>query len=962
MFLSMSRRRFHCWVIFACAGWVVVATAHAADDSVVEAHRLLQRGKYAEAVEAYEQLKADKPITASLGIARCLVSQGKVDEGLKVLNDALKPAPKDADLLAAVAQIHFDRGKYDLADRAIAAALKQDAEHLLARWLHAERLRVDGKLDDADVAYKLFVDYYNEHDVEQADDLRIVGLAAANFARWNKLSDQFSFLVNDLLPDALAADENYWQAHYEAGRLYLEKYNESEARKEFQAALKINPNAAEVYAAAAELALQKYDLDDARRAAELALDINPSLLAAHLAQADVHVANLSFADALKSLENALPLHPLSELTLGRLAGVYAILDGLPSSGPKDGDQTRFTKLLKQVSDRNSHCGEFFFALGSTFDLARRYPLAAHYYRESVERMPQLVAAHGSLGMTYMRLGEEVAAKQWLDESFDRDPFNARVSNSLKVLEVLESYAIVETEHFILKFDRGHDELLIRYAARYLEEDVYPQLCKQYDFQPQGKSLFEVFNRARNTGGHGWFSARMVGLPFVGTVGACAGKMVALASPNDMPKKYNWARVLKHEFVHVLNLQQTDFCIPHWYTEALAVESEGGVRPPSWETMLLERVPKGDTFNLDTINLGFVRPKSGEDWQMAYCQAQLYAQYMVATYGADALAKMLKAYGDHLTTREAIKRCFDVEQDEFEKGYSEHLKKLVAGFGGKAKKSSHDPAALMRSLAADPKNPDLMVEAAVLRLGAEDYAQARKLADAALKIKPDHRLANYVLARVRRVVGEDDEARKLFEVALDRDQPDARVIRALAEMCVEAAEHDRAAELYELAAKHDPHNIEWTKSLARIHIIAKNHDKLRGVLEKLAAADPDDLVIRKKLAQMALSSDDFKSARRWAMESLWIDVHDVAAHRMLIDAARGLGDHADVAFEYEALVRLDGKDLELRLALAEAYVASGKPDKAKEALKALLERSADHEAAKKLLEKLEKNKSTEGKAS
>jgi hypothetical protein len=36
---------------------------------------------------------------------------------------------------------------------------------------------------------------------------------------------------------------------------------------------------------------------------------------------------------------------------------------------------------------------------------------------------------------------------------------------------------------------------------------------------------------------------MVGLPSVGTVGACAGKIVAMASPNEMEQKFNWAQVL-----------------------------------------------------------------------------------------------------------------------------------------------------------------------------------------------------------------------------------------------------------------------------------------------------------------------------------------------------------------------------------------------------------------------------------
>ena len=101
-------------------------------------------------------------------------------------------------------------------------------------------------------------------------------------------------------------------------------------------------------------------------------------------------------------------------------------------------------------------------------------------------------------------------------------------------------------------------------------------------------------------------------------------------------------------------QQTEFNIPHWYTEALAVESEGFPRPQEWNKMLLERVPaRSKLLNLDTINLGFIRPKEPDDRQMAYCQAQLYARYMLKRFGPDALIKMLDAYRRGLTTDRAI---------------------------------------------------------------------------------------------------------------------------------------------------------------------------------------------------------------------------------------------------------------------------------------------------------------------
>jgi tetratricopeptide (TPR) repeat protein len=171
---------------------------------------------------------------------------------------------------------------------------------------------------------------------------------------------------------------------------------------------------------------------------------------------------------------------------------------------------------------------------------------------------------------------------------------------------------------------------------------------------------------------------MVGLPFVGTVGACAGNVVAITSPNDLPKKFNWARVLRHEFVHVVTLQQTHFAIPHWYTEALAVRLEGGPRPAAWNVVLVERAKAGTLLDLDSLNLGFIRPKNQDEWALAYCQAELYAEYMVARYGEDSLVKLLEAYADNLATDAAIRRSFGVEIVDFEKGYREYVGGVVSG--------------------------------------------------------------------------------------------------------------------------------------------------------------------------------------------------------------------------------------------------------------------------------------------
>jgi tetratricopeptide (TPR) repeat protein len=728
---------------------VLAATSlHAAEPSLAEARRLFLTGSYSEASEIYSRLVDREPVVGTLGSARCLEAVGKDDKAVELLKEASKKNDAAGEIHAELARLALKKGDYNQAESEAQAAtglLKDTPASAQAKWVLAELCCRAGRLDDAERYYKGLVELYNAQDeIKDADALRYVGLGAAQYARWNRLSDQFHFLVNELYPEIVKFDANYWPAHYEAGLLYLEKFNEPEAAREFKAALAINPNAAEVHAALAALALQSYELTDAHASIKRALEINPRLLWAHQLQADVQLANFEPGDAVITLQQALRLNPLDEQTLGRLAAAYVGIDGLPKDGKLAG--TRLGSLIDDVTARNSHAGEFFESLADGLDQLRRYPDAVRFYREAVDRMPRLVGPRGKLGLIYMRLGDEVKADKLLRESFDIDPFNVRVSNTLKVLEVLAGYSALETEHFVIKFDRAHDELLAQYAAKYLEEEVYPKLVKKFGFRPEEKSLFEIFSRAKNTDGHGWFSARMVGLPYIGTVGACAGRMVAMQSPNDARQKFNWARVLRHEFVHVVNLQQTHFNIPHWLTEALAVQNEDFPRPPQWNDLLKERISKANLYSLDTINTGFIRPKSSDDWTLAYCQAELYAEYMLNRFGDDALAKMLAAYADNANTRTAIHRSFGIDQADFEHGYSEYLQKIVAGAGqgGDERDLFHSNAGrdTVKSLKAEARaaleaHDDAKLATRLERLAAldpDDITMRKKLAQISLKGK------------------------------------------------------------------------------------------------------------------------------------------------------------------------------------------------------------------------------------
>ena len=426
----------------------------------------------------------------------------------------------------------------------------------------------------------------------------------------------------------------------------------------------------------------------------------------------------------------------------------------------------------------------------------------------------------------------------------------------------------------------------------------------------------------------------------------------MASPRGLEKPFNWARVLKHEVSHVITLQQTHFQIPHWYTEALAVQCENYPRPQIWNQLLIERVPARELLNLDNINLAFARPKTQLEWQMAYCQSELYAEYMQDRFGADSLARLLDAYRDGLTTTEAVEKTFQVTKSDFESAYVEHLKKVASGLRAGPAEQPMTFAELERAYAAEPDNPDVAARLAGEYLKRRNYPKVRELAMKATQLKKNHALGCYMLARLNMLVGETDRAREVLEPALDRDNPDARVLELLADIKIRAEQHDEARSLYELGRKFYPADSKWVAGLARVALITHNREALRDGLEQLSLLDADDPSPRKKLASMAAEDEDWERAARFAWMTLHIDVADVEAHTTLADARAAMQKWPEAVDEYKVIRGLRPNDRTVSLKLARALREAGERDEAIETVKELLSKDPENGEARELLKELE----------
>ena len=855
-------------------------------DPLAEARQRLQRGNYAEARAAFEAQAKDAKLAvrAAVGIAAAWRAEGEYSRALTALEDALKANAGHPDLLAARADLFYALGKWDDALKDADAAIAKQEKHFLAKWVRVQIIRDKGDLPTADKDVRWFVREYTEasnadRPITDPDTLLVIGQAGTENARWHNLANQFRFILTDIYGDALKADPDCWQAESLAGRMLLEKHNRPEALDAFDKAIKINPKAVEALVGKGIAALQTFDLKEAERLAEQALKVNPKHPAALRLKADVLRIGGDFASAERLLTAAKLINPRDEATLARLAACHFTMQ----------KPDAFAAVVKEVEAFDTKPATFYADLAECLEERKQYAKAEEFYRKATELRPMVPAPRAGFGMLLLRQGKEAEAQPILDAAFKADPFNIRVSNSLKVLKHLDGYQTVETAHYVLKFDPKTDKVLAAFLADYLEQ-THADLKRQFNYEPPGKVLVEVFATRE------MFSGRTIALPSLPDMaaGACSGRLITLPSPRAQGgRPYNWARVIRHELTHAFNLIQTDFQVPHWLTEGLAVRNEGGDRPPAWMAVLRDKYAAGQLLDLDNITLAFVRPRTEEDWALAYCQALLYVEYLTKTHGEAAVGKLLEAYRSGNATATILKQSLGVEQAAFEAGYRQYVEDVVKGGG--PRRRAEKPLTFPELEAAnkkDPDDPDIAARLAGEYLRRNKPADALKLADAALAKEKGHALASVVKARLLSKEKKDAAARAVLEEAEKENPDDPRVLLALGRVYIEAKQLDDAAKLYERGRKSTPLDGDWLTELARIYNTLGKNPELIAVLTEMAARDPDDVPVRLKLAKIAAEAGKHAEAERFAREVLFIDVLNPDARGLLIDALKAQNKTAD----------------------------------------------------------------------
>jgi len=859
-----------------------------------EAFLQLRSGEYDEAISAFRQLAATEAAapagvteaaqeSAHMGYVMALAEVGRYEEAIEVgaqASDALslRLANTIGEVLFKVGRLdearqHFDRSwRGGAPDRHVARL-----NRAILEWTYGDRKEALREFDT-------FIDLYNDGATLSWRDLTAIATAVRH------LGIRDPQLFKDALrayDEAIAADSGNLDARVLLGELFLEKFDGTEADASLKAALARNPNHPGALLAMART-MEFNGTIGVIDQVKAVLEINPNLVEGRVFKAWLHLAVQNHKEARTELEAALEVNPVSLEALSALAASHYLL----------GETSDYEEIRDRVLELSPGYGDLYNDIAELSVKSRKYHDAADLAAEAIATDPQSWRAYGILGANQLRLGQMDEGRASLDVAFEGDPYNARIFNSLTLLDSFEHFEVLDEDP---RFEYVLHEREAQVLAPYVEQiatEALESLIERYGgYTPVLPVRIEVFPS------HADFSVRTLGLPGIGALGVTFGSVVAMDSPSSKPVgDFNWASVLWHEMAHVFHLGLSEHEVPRWFSEGLAVHEQRKARP-GWGHQpspgFLGRYQEGLMLPVSQMNAGFVQPSYPQQVVDSYLQASLVFDFIEGRWGFEPILAMLHGYRNGESTPALVERLMDIEMEDLDRDFDEYfrgrfdsalnaLAAPAASAGMTTQPSSIND--LVRLARENPENFRARLTAGVTLFQAGRLDEAEDHLFAALRLFPEYGGLDspyWFLAQIHNERGETGLAAGALarQTALNESHYEAFLLHA--ELLNEQGDSDGAATALDAAVLIYPYEIELHERLAQAH--ADRGDSAGAVRERRAvvALEPTDRAgALYELARAYLGDGSLREARRTVLRSLEIAPNYGEALDLLLEIRAG----------------------------------------------------------------------------
>ena len=654
-------------------------------------------------------------------------------------------------------------------------------------------------------------------------DLTRLGLAARTLDRFQEANGYFR------AASAMAPDDPVVNAAW--GELFLAKYNRADATKSFEAAL-----AEDKDFVVAQVGLARTIAEEnppaARKAAEAALLVNPSYVPAHLLVAELALDDRRRDEARTSLGKALAVNPNS-LEARALDASIALLEGR---------QAEFESKTAAILAINPVYGDAYRVAGAQLAQNYRFDEAVEQTRHALSIDPGNTHAYADLGLQLLRTGDEPGARAALDTAFKADPYDVVTFNLLTLLDTLSSFETIRDGDIVMRL-HPDEAAVMREFAMPLAKLALTTLAKQYQFEPKGPILIEMFPK------HDDFAVRTLGLPgMIGALGACFGRVVTLDSPRARPPgEFTWVGTLWHEVAHVITLQMSSNRMPRWLSEGISQFEEKRHRA-EWghemEVPFAQALEAGKTLKIREINEGFSDPQT---ISLSYYQASLVVEHIIDTFGEPKLRDLLRAYGRGLENEDAITAALGVSIDQLQASFDAKIDKEFAALRAALKAPSiprdATPEVLKALAASNPGSFRVQLQLGATLQEAGDFPGAIAAFERASALVPQANGTtnpNAAIAVIALKTGDKARAITALQAVLKVDYTDVEAARRLAPLLEKQGDAAGTLATYEAIAELDPFDGLAQRRVGLGALQRRDLPRAMATLRAALAAKPADM--------------------------------------------------------------------------------------------------------------------------
>jgi tetratricopeptide (TPR) repeat protein len=649
-------------------------------DALDKARAQVAAGQYRRALVSLRTL-GDEKLFDSYDVpilrATCFTALGKPQEALNEL--MLKGVSADPRAILLRARILIGLGRAAEVVEAAPAYVVAAPNSPLVRLAIGLAHEATGDTEGAAKAYAWFVDPPQNFldrfagSIEAFDSAEELTAVATAIDRWATLTG--AYRDNTALHDTIYAmftraydvvDRTYTPARVAAAAYAMSHDADAEAQSLLSTALEANPNDPAALDLAGRLAANVFNFDAADAMIARLRFLDDDSIPADLLEARTLLQQQRRPhEAEPPVRRVLAKQPRNVEALGLLAGIQGMA----------GDDTAMTATLKQVDAIDPHNATAYCDAADLLAFAHRMDKASALYTTAIERSPNWTAPHTGLGLLLMQGGDLTAARAAIDAARQLDPYNLKATNYARLLDDMTTFEQSNTEHFVFRYDT-RDAVLIPYIGQYMEQ-AYTEVTTTFKYAPAGKIYVEIFPSKQA------FSVRTSGQMGVESFGASLGPVVTAIAPRSGQTmgEYHWARVLRHEFTHCVNLLGTNYRCPRWLTEGLAVWQENvEYRFANLPPQLYAAVMTDKLLTIDRLHGYFLRPDRRISGEVAYMQGFWIVRYLIEKHGPDSIVTLLDAYRDGLDDRAAFKKATGDEIGAFEQKFFAWAKERVRPWG------------------------------------------------------------------------------------------------------------------------------------------------------------------------------------------------------------------------------------------------------------------------------------------